>query len=114
VFSPLRVPVSADVASDSDDELFNISVARAQPNLLIQGLGTTQRNSCTPPDPDPLSSYFAPKLANIQSNEAPAIWVVAQASKGAQRASSALGSVQTKVNRPITFSRVTSWATSVD
>jgi type IV pilus assembly protein PilY1 len=113
-FGPTLIKVTSDTSLDSDDELFNIAVSKAKPNLLIQGVGTTQRNTCVPPDPDPLNSYFSPKLANIQQTEPPAIWVVAQASKGSQRASSQLGSVQAKINRPITFSRVTSWATSVD
>lgn len=113
-FPPLRIAVTSDVAIDSDDELFNITASNAKPNLLIQGVGTTQRNVCVPPDPDPLNSYFSPKLANIRQTDPPAIWVVAQASKGSQRASSQLGSIQAKVARPITFSRVTSWATSVD
>jgi hypothetical protein len=111
---PKRIKVTSDTALDSDDELFNVSVDKAVSNLLIQGVGTTQRNSCIPPDPDPLNSYFSPRLANIQQTDPPAIWVVAQASKGTQRANSRLGSVQTKIQRPITFSRVTSWATSVD
>jgi type IV pilus assembly protein PilY1 len=113
-FGPTLIKVTSDTTIDSDDELFNITLAKAKPNLLIQGVGTTQRNACIPPDPDPLNSYFSSRLANIQQTEPPAIWVVAQASQGSQRASSQLGTVQTKIGRPITFSRVTSWATSVD
>jgi type IV pilus assembly protein PilY1 len=112
-FGPLRIKVTSDVAEDSDDELFNVTLDKAVPNLLIQGVGTTQRAACTVPDPD-LKSYFAPTLADITQTAEPAIWVVAQASRGSQRANARLGNVQAKIKRPITFSRVTSWATSVD
>ncbi len=111
---PMRIPVVDEALVDTNGELFNIKPSAAKSNLLIQGIGTTQRQSCTPPDPDPLNSYFAPSLANIVQNDPPAIWVVAQASRGDQRKGSALGSVQTKVQRRITFSRVMSWASSVD
>jgi hypothetical protein len=112
-FGPMRIPVNAETVEDSDDELFNVTMDKAEPNLLIQGVGTTQRAACTTPDAT-LNSYFAPSLADIEQTAPPAIWVVAQASKGSQRANARLGSVQAKIQRPITFSRVTSWATSVD
>lgn len=111
--APLRIPVIADTVADSDDSLFNVTMDKAEPNLLIQGVGTTQRAACSTVDPS-LNSYFSPRLADIEQTAPPAIWVVAQASKGSQRAKSRLGSVQAKIQRPITFSRVTSWATSVD
>jgi type IV pilus assembly protein PilY1 len=113
--APMLIPVVAESGSTEDSEtaLFNIDLAHARKNLLVQGLGTTQRPTCTPPA-DPLLSYFSPGLASIEQTEPPAIWVVAQASQGGKRAGSTLGSVQTKVKRPITFSRVTSWAASID
>jgi type IV pilus assembly protein PilY1 len=113
-YGPKRIDVEGTTTDDSDNELFNIDKAKALKNLLIQGVGTTQRISCAPPETSPLNSYFAPSLASITQNTPPAIWVVAQASGGTQRANSRLGSVQSKIIRPLSFSRVTSWATSVD
>ncbi|HKP63462.1 MAG TPA: PilC/PilY family type IV pilus protein [Polyangiales bacterium] len=116
-FEPVRIPVAAaETGTDSDADLWNKTLAEvkeAGKNLLVQGLGTTQRLTCTPPA-DPLFSYFSPTLTSIEQSQPPAIWVVAQASKGDKRSGSKLGSVQTKVTRPITFSRVTSWASSID
>ena len=114
-YAPKRIAI-ADTGEDSDFKLWNIKKSDAVENLLIQGLSTTQRLSCSVPDDDsdPLNSYFAPNLEEITQTEPPAIWVVAQASQGGKRAGSSLGSVQTKIVRPKTFSRVTSWATNVD
>jgi hypothetical protein len=113
-YGPELLKLVTPTGYDSDDELFNITVDQAIPNMLVQGVGTTQRPSCTRPDPNPLDSYFSPALANIQQTEEPMIWVVAQASGGRRRGGSGLGGVQAGAQRGATLSRVTSWATSVD
>jgi hypothetical protein len=113
-YAPVFISVPVDPDPNSDTRLFNTTVANARKNLLIQGLGTTQRLACSADEEDFLNSYFSPGLANIEENSAPSIWVVAQASGGEQRANGSLGGIQTPVPRPRTFSRVTSWATSVD
>jgi type IV pilus assembly protein PilY1 len=102
---------------DSGADLFNVAVAQAEPNLLIQGLGATQRLTCQTSSSN-LANYFATGgLAQIQQSAPPAIWIVAQASSNVDtrnRAGSMLGSLEMQVNRPLTFSRVISWAGSID
>jgi type IV pilus assembly protein PilY1 len=103
--------------ADSGAELFNVTVATAEPNLLIQGLGATQRLTCQAASSN-LANYFSTGgLAQIQQSAPPAIWIVAQASSNKterNRAGSALGSLEMQVNRPLAFSRVISWAGSID
>jgi hypothetical protein len=102
--------------TDSGANLFNIAVSSAEPNLLIQGLGTTQRLTCQS-DPTNLNTYFSPTLVELKQQVQPAIWIVAQASSNndsRKRAGSMLGSLEMKVNRTASFSRVTSWAGSID
>lgn len=111
-YGPLRIAV--DPSGGADAKLYNVKKSGGQKDLLIQGMSITQRRTCTPPDPDPLNSYFAPTLANLHQDAAPAVWIVAQASSGTKRANSSLGSVESSNLRTNKFSRVTSWATSVD
>jgi hypothetical protein len=100
---------------DNDNDKFNLTFDQAIPNMLVQGIGTTQRPACTPEDKDdPLNSYFSPTLPSIQETAPPAIWIVAQASGGTERAGSRMGGIQGEAGRTPMFSRVTSWATSVD
>jgi type IV pilus assembly protein PilY1 len=104
--------------ADSGANLFNVTVANAEPNLLIQGLGATQRLTCQTSSSN-LSNYFASGggLTEIQQSAPPAVWIVAQASGNnatRNRAGSMLGSLEVKVNRPLAFSRVISWAGSID
>jgi type IV pilus assembly protein PilY1 len=108
---------SATNTADSGAALFNIDVDHAEPNLLVQGLGATQRLTCQSTT-TPLSNYFAQTgLADIRQSGPPTVWIVAQASSNnaaRNRAGSTLGSLEMQINRPLTFSRVISWAGSVD
>jgi type IV pilus assembly protein PilY1 len=119
-FPPLRLAtVNTDTSindADSGASLFNVTVAQAESNLLIQGLGTTQRATCQAAAA-PINSYFSPSLVSIRQPVQPSISIVAQASSGNSkrlRAGSTLGSLQVSVNRPYTFSRVSAWAGSID
>jgi type IV pilus assembly protein PilY1 len=112
----LRVVDTSINAADSGANLFNIDVATAEPNLLVQGLGTTQRATCQPA-PASLNTYFSPTLVSLKQEQTPAIYIVAQASSNndsRKRAGSVLGSLEMKVNRIPTFSRIMSWAGSID
>jgi len=120
-FAPMRLDVvSSDSSSaNADLKLFNILKKDAEPNLLVLGLGTTQRATCDVSLSDNLTNYFAPKglTAIQQSALPPAIWLVAQASgdnSARKRAGSSLGTMQVSLNRPLSFSRVASWAGSVE
>jgi hypothetical protein len=118
---PLRLAVvdSADNSASSGANLFNVSVAAAEQNLLIQGLGTTQRPVCVVADETNLGNYYSPgsSMVPIVQQSKPAIWIVAQASSNntaRKRAGSLLGSLEMKVDRPQALSRVMSWAGSIE
>jgi type IV pilus assembly protein PilY1 len=119
-YGPKRLSVvdTTNNLADSGASLFNVDVATAEPNLLIQGLGATQRLTCQPADTGGLSSFYLNNsLPAITQSAQPAIWIVAQASSnnsGRQRAGSLLGSLELRVNRQATFSKVSSWAGSID
>ena len=106
-------------SGDSGAGLFNVDVNRAEPDLLVQGLGATQRLSCQV-SAESLSNYFASNgLTDIRQSESrpPSVWLVAQASSDTSsrnRDGSSLGSLSVQVQRPVTFSRVISWAGSID
>lgn len=112
-YGPLRHDLPSD---DGDAALVNVPPDEARKNLLIQGLGTTQRVTCSAASgTDAPGNYFSPSLPTITQTTPPAIWIVAQASEDeAPGGGSKLGDVGTPVNRGITFSRITSWASSVD
>jgi type IV pilus assembly protein PilY1 len=119
-FAPLwltKPTGSATNTADSGAGLFNVDVAHAEPNLLVQGLGATQRLTCQSTSQS-LSNYFAQAgLSDIRQTKPPSVWIVAQASSNnvdRNRAGSTLGSLEVQVNRPLTFSRVISWAGSID
>jgi type IV pilus assembly protein PilY1 len=112
---PTLIKPLAISSADNDNDKFNLTFDQAIPNMLVQGIGTTQRPACTPEDKDdPLNTYFSPTLPPLQETAPPAIWIVAQASGGTQRGGSRMGGIQGEAGRSPMFSRVTSWATSVD
>jgi type IV pilus assembly protein PilY1 len=117
-YGPKRLDVvSSDTSGNNADlGLFNIAKNRAEENLLVQGLGTTQRISCEAVGSN-INNYFSPALVPIQQQAQPAIWIVAQASsdnKTRTRAGSQLGTLEVKLNRPLEFSKVSSWAGSIE
>ena len=117
-YGPTRVPVVSSDTSGANAELglFNIPTSAAESNLLILGLGTTQRASCDSSGTD-ISNYFSPAMPRIQAQAQPSIWIVAQASSNNSsrlRAGSQLGTLEVKLNRPLAFSQVSSWAGSIE
>lgn len=122
-YEPVRLSVvdasSSGNLANSGANRFNVSVSGAEENLLIQGLGTTQRATCQGPTTDTLNSYYQPsvRLANITQQQTPSIWIVAQASSSddsRKRAGSMLGSIELQVQRPPALSKVMSWAASTE
>ena len=117
-YGPKRIAVvSSDTSGNNADlGLFNIPRSAAESNLLVQGLGTTQRISCEAVGTN-LSNYFSPALVPIQQQSQPSIYIVAQASsdnKNRTRAGSQLGTLEVKLNRPLSLSQVSSWAGSIE
>jgi hypothetical protein len=118
-YGPTRLTVASTDTSgqNADLGLFNVPKLRAEPNLLIQGLGSTQRITCDVTD-ELISNYFGQGVTKpMKQTTQPSIWLVAQASSGNSarvRAGSRLGSVQVQLNRPVEFSQVSSWAGSIE
>jgi hypothetical protein len=119
-FGPLRIPVvSTDTSgANADLGLFNIPKSAAEPNLLVLGLGSTQRITCDVTETQ-VGNYYQPgnTVANIKQQTQPSIWIVAQASsdnKSRTRAGSKLGTLEVQLSRPLEFSQVSSWAGSIE
>jgi hypothetical protein len=110
-----------EIATDESAAAINIAPENAVDNLMLMGLGLTQRPTCTVVDPDETFDVWGQDLTPVTSLADPAIYLVAQGS-GARavngllqrRQGSNLGSVELQINKPSTLSRVISWATSTD
>jgi type IV pilus assembly protein PilY1 len=107
------------IAADSDSaSLINKTAADAVPNLMIMGLGVTQRPSCELAQPSVEDPWMG-KIPVAPQTSDPALYLVAQGSGEAGQllranAGGRLLNVELKINRPKTPARVVSWATSVD
>jgi type IV pilus assembly protein PilY1 len=119
-FGPRRIGVVPSDPSEttSDVSLFNKPKADAEPNLLVLGLGSTQRITCDVTETQ-VGNYYQPgnTVANIRQQTQPSIWIVAQASsdnKTRTRAGSKLGTLEVQLSRPLEFSQVSSWAGSIE
>jgi type IV pilus assembly protein PilY1 len=119
-YGPLRIP-AAELAGDSGGtSLINVSATNAVNNFMIMGLGVTQRPTCSQVDTTDFN-VFSQSLPTVTSLAQPSIYLVAQASGDksvnslAQKyKGSALNSIELKLKKNATMSRVVSWATSVD
>ena len=112
-----NVAVGTDASS-----IINVSEADAASNLMIMGLGITQRPSCELDNPNLQDPWGLNTVADVSSHSEPALFVVAQGTgdtgpNSVLKTNKGLGrllNVQLEVKRPKTQSRVLSWATSVD
>jgi hypothetical protein len=119
-YAPLRVP-AAQLAGDSGGtSLINVSATNAVNNFMIMGLGVTQRPTCSTVDTTDFG-VFGQSLPTVTQLAQPSIYLVAQASGDKSINSlakkyqgSSLNSVELKLKKNATMSRVVSWATSVD
>ena len=109
------------VGSDSTS-LINVTEADAEPNLMIMGLGITQRPTCDLDNPNLNDPWGQKNVVDVSSDSEPALFLVAQGSgdsgtNSVLRDNAGAGrllNVQLEINRPKTKGRVLSWATSVD
>ncbi|HET8936001.1 MAG TPA: PilC/PilY family type IV pilus protein [Polyangiales bacterium] len=129
-YGPRRIAVAAtgatttEQAQNADTSKFNIEKSAAEENLLVLGLGSTQRPTCDDFKQINLNNYYSPAgtLQSITQTKTPSIWIVAQASdakskdddSARKRAGSALGTLEVKLDRPLEFSQVSSWAGSIE
>jgi type IV pilus assembly protein PilY1 len=109
-----------DLAIGASASIINVAPEAAVDNLMLMGLGLTQRPSCIQVDTESFDVWDQ-DLTSINQLAPPAIFLVAQGSGNTgtgtllqDRAGSRLGSVELQVDRPASMSRVVSWATSVD
>ena len=124
-YGPKRIAVGAPTVGTADEQArrdlnrFNVDKGGAERNLLVLGLGSTQRiSSCESGDALD-GNYYQPgnTMTNIKPNSQPSIWIVGQASSGEsdrKRAQSSFGTMEVEVARPTEFSRVSSWAGSIE
>jgi hypothetical protein len=119
-YGPKRIGVASTDTSgaNADLGLFNIPKSAAEANLLVLGLGSTQRITCDVTETQ-VGNYYQPgnTVANIKQQTQPSIWIVAQASsdkKSRTRADSKLGTLEVQLSRPLEFSQVSSWAGSIE
>jgi type IV pilus assembly protein PilY1 len=113
---------TADARARADLNLFNIPKINAEKNLLVLGLGSTQRISSCELGETLDGNYYQPgsTVTNIVQRSQPSIWIVGQASSGGsenderKRAGSLFGTMEVQVARPPDFARVSSWAGSIE
>ena len=97
--------------------VINVTPANAIDNLMLVGLTLTQRPSCTVTASD--DSIWNDALYSPQEVSDPSVYLVAQGSGDdsallKSQVNDGLRSIEVLMNRPSTFSRIVSWATSVD
>ncbi|HEX7477276.1 MAG TPA: PilC/PilY family type IV pilus protein [Polyangiales bacterium] len=120
-FGPLLVSDTASTQTDTvtastDAKLFNVDIPAAEENLLVLGLGTTQRPSCQGSTAT-IQGYFGQDVPKVLGGGAPAIFLVAQASSDnrARTLNNAqLQRIEIRMNRAASFTRTTGWASSTD
>jgi type IV pilus assembly protein PilY1 len=110
--------VSADAAGNT---LINVASEDAISNLMIMGLGITQRPSCELTDVNISDPWNEQTIRTSSKAFDPALFLVAQGSGDANASSllrtnagGRLLNVQLQVNRPKVAPRIVSWAGSVD
>jgi type IV pilus assembly protein PilY1 len=115
-YGPVRL-TTANISTDAST-VINVPATSALSNFLVMGLGITQRTPCSTVEPENGTDLFGQSHPRVTDLTPPSVYLVAQASGTnslVNRATSqALGSVQLKLTKKKTVSRVTSWATSVD
>jgi hypothetical protein len=105
------------VTASTDAKLFNVDIPAAEENLLVLGLGTTQRPSCQGAISNLPQGYFSQPLPMVLGGGAPAIFLVAQASSDNRARSlnnAQLQRIEIRMNRAASFTRTTGWASSTD
>jgi type IV pilus assembly protein PilY1 len=116
-YPPKRIPVG----TGAEKSLFNVAKTGAEQNLLILGLGATQRQTCNAKADNLGDNYYAPagSLVSIKQEATPSIWIVAQASRKLADGQTSIGNsrlntVEVKMSRPLEFSQVSAWAGSIE
>jgi type IV pilus assembly protein PilY1 len=117
---PLHISTSVLGLDAEGQTAVNVTSNNALDNFMVLGLGITERPSCEVVDTADFN-VWGQSTFGVKNATAPSIYLVAQASGNTgvgsliqKRSRSVLGSVQIRLNKKTSMSRVTSWATSVD
>jgi len=117
-FGPMLLP---NIAIGASDSVINVDYTEAEPNLMIMGLGITQRPSCDLADVTFNDPWGDPTIHTTSKPYDPALFLVAQGSGSTSSTSllrandgGRLLNVQLEVKRPKIPVRIVSWAGSVD
>jgi type IV pilus assembly protein PilY1 len=122
-YGPRLLDKVTELGLDADaSTAINVSAALAVDNLMVMGLGITERPTCSVLDTQNFN-VWGQSTPGISSSSQPAMYLVAQASgdKGTtsliqNRGGSLdkLGTIELKLKKKPSRSRVVSWATSID
>jgi hypothetical protein len=119
-FGPRRL-TAVELGLDAESQtVINVDAAAAVPNLMEMGLGVTQRPTCQQLDTQNFS-VWGQSTWGTKSASPPAIYLVAQASGSVtttsliqKRHQSEMGSIQLRLTKKSSLSRMISWATNID
>jgi len=114
-------PQPLDIAVGVSDSVINVDYTEAEPNLMIMGLGVTQRPSCDLADVTENDPWGESTINTTERPYDPALFLVAQGSGATSQTSllranegGRLLNVQLEINRPKIPVKIVSWAGSVD
>jgi len=112
------LPIVTPGLNTASNSIINVGPTSAADNLMVLGLGVTERPSCANLDTASFDA-FGQSVPAISQTENPALYLVAQGSGDTsslltEHSNSRLRSVELQIKRPRTASRVLSWAGSVD
>jgi type IV pilus assembly protein PilY1 len=111
--------VDAGKISVGGQNILNVMPDQAPENFMVMGLSIVQRPTCATVFTDETGTdLWGQQTAVIREVQEPSIYLVSQASGDnsnvANRSQSQLGTMELKLNRKPSYTRITSWATSVD
>jgi len=111
--------VDAGTISVGGENVLNVTPSQARKNFMAMGLSIVQRPTCSSVLTDESGTdLWGERRAIIKQVQEPSIYLVSQASGSdshvAKRSSSQLGTMELKLNRKPSYTRITSWAGSVD
>jgi type IV pilus assembly protein PilY1 len=120
-FAPRRLTATELGLDAQGSTVINVAANAAVSNLMVMGLGVTQRPTCETLDNADFS-VWGQSTFGVKDSTPPSIYLVAQASGDQSVGSvvqqrgrpSQMGSVEVKLQKKASLTRVTSWATSVD
>jgi type IV pilus assembly protein PilY1 len=110
--------IDAGTISVGGANVLNVTKDQAPEDFLMMGMSIVQRPSCTTIDTETGTDMWQQSRAVIKQVQEPSVYLVSQASGNAseiaKRADSSLGTMELKLQRKPSYTRITSWATTVE